>query len=233
MAKRTRSPELQIFVDVAESNGFSSLGYSTNQTYHDDPRRLAFVFARYKFVAKMLSGAAHALEVGCGDAFASRLVRQEVGALTVVDYDQLFIDDVGKRANAKWPLTAFVHDILADGPVPGSFDAVYSLDLLEHLDPDADDAFVRNCVSGLDDHGTFLVGSPSKSSLAHASEQSRQGHINCKDGDELKALMRRHFHNVFLFSMNDEVVHTGFYPLAHYYLALCCGQRSTPRAHRD
>ena len=25
----------------------------------------------------------------------------------------------------------------------------------------------------------------------------------------------------FTFGMNDEVVHTGFYPMAHYYFALC------------
>ena len=37
--------------------------------------------------------------------------------------------------------------------------------------------------------------------------------------------MQRHFHNVFLFSMNDEVVHTGFSPMAHYLLALCCTKR--------
>ena len=37
--------------------------------------------------------------------------------------------------------------------------------------------------------------------------------------------MLRHFHEVFIFSMNDEVVHTGFYPLAHYLFALCVGKR--------
>jgi len=37
--------------------------------------------------------------------------------------------------------------------------------------------------------------------------------------------MDRHFYNVFLFSMNDEVVHTGFYPMSHYLLAMSCGLR--------
>jgi len=30
---------------------------------------------------------------------------------------------------------------------------------------------------------------------------------------------------VFVFSMNDEVVHTGFYPMAHYLLAVACHRR--------
>ncbi len=34
---------------------------------------------------------------------------------------------------------------------------------------------------------------------------------------------------VFLFSMNDEVVHTGFSKMAHYLLALCV----TPKGVRE
>jgi hypothetical protein len=30
---------------------------------------------------------------------------------------------------------------------------------------------------------------------------------------------------VFLFSMNDEVVHTGFYPMAHYLFAVCADRK--------
>ena len=33
--------------------------------------------------------------------------------------------------------------------------------------------------------------------------------------------MRRHFNNVYLFSMNDEVLHTGYKPMSHYLFALC------------
>jgi hypothetical protein len=28
--------------------------------------------------------------------------------------------------------------------------------------------------------------------------------------------------------MNDEVVHTGFYPMCHYLFALACGKRGHP-----
>jgi hypothetical protein len=38
--------------------------------------------------------------------------------------------------------------------------------------------------------------------------------------------MQRFFHNVFMFSMNDEVVHTGYHKMAHYLFALCCGKRA-------
>ena len=38
--------------------------------------------------------------------------------------------------------------------------------------------------------------------------------------------MQQFFHNVFVFSMNDEVVHTGYFPMAHYLLALGCTLKS-------
>jgi hypothetical protein len=37
--------------------------------------------------------------------------------------------------------------------------------------------------------------------------------------------MERYFHTVCVFSMNDEVVYTGFYPVAHYLLTAACHRR--------
>jgi hypothetical protein len=71
----------------------------------------------------------------------------------------------------------------------------------------------------------MVLGMPSLESQAYASPQSKAGHVNCKSGKDFKGLMQRYFDQVFLFSMNDEVVHTGFYPMAHYLIALCCGKR--------
>jgi hypothetical protein len=63
---------------------------------------------------------------------------------------------------------------------------------------------------------------PSLESQTYASPQSKEGHVNCQSGDELKKNLQGYFENVFIFSMNDEVIHTGYYPMAHYLLALCC-----------
>jgi cyclopropane fatty-acyl-phospholipid synthase-like methyltransferase len=109
--------------------------------------------------------------------------------------------------------------------VPGRFDAIYSLDVLEHIHPDNEVRFVTHMLQSLDEHGVMIVGMPSLESQAYASPQSKSGHVNCKSGDDLKTLLKRYFHNVFLFSMNDETVHTGFYPMAHYLIALCCGKK--------
>ena len=73
----------------------------------------------------------------------------------------------------------------------------------------------------LQDNGSAIIGMPSLESQEYASPSSRAGHVNCKSGEKFRALLLQYFDNVFLFSMNDEVVHTGFSKMAHYILALC------------
>jgi len=150
------------------------LGLTTNQVWRDDPRHLLFILARCKFVAKMLSGKRRVLEVGCGDAFGSRIVRQEVDELCAVDFDSVFIKDANERMDERWKFDCRVHDMLS-GPVEGGpFDAAYTLDVIEHIDIKDEDLFVANIVKSLDEHGVLIVGSPSIQSQVYASEYSKQ-----------------------------------------------------------
>ncbi|PHI36926.1 methyltransferase type 12 [Pseudoalteromonas sp. GCY] len=205
------------FLDDVEKN---RLGLMSNGTWDQDPRRLGIMLSRYKFVSKMLSGCASAVEVGCGDAFGSRIVKQEVQNLTVTDIEPRFIEDILRRSSEKWPLIPLVHDIL-EKPLTEKFNAAYSLDVLEHIPAHQEDRFIKNIIESLHEEGTVILGMPSLESQQYASPASKAGHINCKSGEDFKALCKKHFKHVFLFSMNDEVIHTGFYPMAHYLIALC------------
>jgi len=221
----TKDPVNKIVIDVYERIGLAKIGMMNNQVWHEDPRRLVFTLARYKFVSKMLSGRRNVLEIGCGDAFCSRVVKQEVERLTVTDYDPLFIEDARSRMQPPWVYEAKVHDIL-EGPVEGQFDAAYSLDVMEHVSQEKEKVYLDNIKASLEPNGVLILGMPSLESQQFASPASRAGHVNCKSGQDLRHVMNAHFHNVFLFSMNDEVVHTGFSKMAHYLFALCCGKKS-------
>lgn len=224
-ASHTREPQFDVLVELARTKGLTRLGLHANQIWHDDPRRLLIMLSRYKFVAKMLSGRCKVLEVGCGDAFGARLVLQEVGALTATDFDPVFVQDVLDRMEPPWTFECKVHDILS-GPVAGSpFDAAYSLDVLEHIPPADEGRYLDHVVRSLCPDGLFVVGLPSLESQVHASPRSRDGHVNCKTGPALREFLQQAFRDVFLFSMNDEVVHTGFTPMAHYLLAIGSGRR--------
>src|SRR5262245_8949938 len=167
MARRTRESQYNVMLEKVARKGRESLGLMTNQAWDDDPKRLTFTLARYKFVAKMLSGRRRVLEIGCADAFGTRIVQQEVRELTAVDFDPVFIEDVQQRMSENWPLTCFVHDML-QGPVEGAFDAIYALDVLEHIKPQDEALFLKNVVASLAPHGVVIIGMPSLESQAYA-----------------------------------------------------------------
>jgi 2-polyprenyl-3-methyl-5-hydroxy-6-metoxy-1,4-benzoquinol methylase len=221
----TKEPQYELLFEVEKKHGISKLGLMANESWNQDPKRTLFTLARYKFIAKMLTGYNQVLEVGCADAFGTRLVQQSVKHVTAIDYDPIFIQDAINRGNPNWPLTLLVHDML-EGPILGSYDALFSLDVLEHIDPKSETKFIENMISSLKPNGVAIIGMPSIESQVHASPQSKSGHINCKSGSHLRETFQRYFHNVFLFSMNDEVLHTGYAPMAHYILVLCSGKMS-------
>lgn len=222
---KTKEAQYQVCVEAASERGYETLGLRGSESWYQDPKHIVFRLSRYKFVSKMLSGRKHVLEVGCGDAFGTRIVQAEVGKLTAIDFDPVFIADVNDRMVDRWRFEAKTHDML-DGPVAGDFDAVYSLDVLEHIDPASERLFLKNAFGSLDVNGAAVIGLPSLESQPYASPQSKAGHVNCKSGPELKRLMEEYFHNVFLFSMNDEVVHTGFHKMANYVFAIGAGKRA-------
>jgi 2-polyprenyl-3-methyl-5-hydroxy-6-metoxy-1,4-benzoquinol methylase len=111
------------------------------------------------------------------------------------------------------------------GPIPRNFDAAFTLDVLEHISAADERRFLQNIVDSLQPHGVLLIGTPSLESQAYASPISKAGHVNCKTSAQLSALCDEYFHNTFLFSMNDEVVHTGHAAMAHYLFALCTDRR--------
>lgn len=194
-------------------------GGMSKWAYEDDPKRLAFTLARYKHTAKLLSGYKRVLEVGCADGFGSRIVRQHVGELVAIDTDDRSIAEARARGSERWPIDFRVADVrsaFAPGADGGSFDAVYSLDVIEHIKPDY--GFLRSL------HRTApaaVIGTPSLESQPYASEQSKLGHVNCYSGPKLRERLLELWDHVFLFTMHDETLGTSYYPMAHYLLALC------------
>ncbi len=222
----TRETQYQRSIDLLKERGLTPLGLMTNQAWQDDPKHLLFTLSRYKFVAKMFAGAKNVLEVGCADAFGTRIVVQTVERLTATDFDPVFVEDVVRRMDPQWAFECRQHDLL-QGPFPGHYDAAYALDVIEHIQPKDEVNFTGNIAKSLSAHGALILGCPTIHSQAHASPQSKTGHVNCKDDAGMRSLLARFFHNVFVFSMNDEVVHTGFGPMAHYIFGLGCGRKET------
>ena len=224
---KTKEFQYQQMVQKTANLGACKMSIRASVMWRTDPKLLLFTLARHKFVAKMFSGLDRALEVGCGDAFASRLLHPEVKEIHSIDFDPVFINDAQKRVELGWPVILAVHDILKDGPYTtgGRFDGAFSLDVFEHIPEKQEVLYLRNIASSLTPNGIFICGSPSIESQPYASPMSKEGHINCKSGKALLSLFKKHFHNAFLFGMNDEVLHTGFTPMCHYLFVLAVGPK--------
>src|SRR2546422_4628973 len=155
MAHKTYEPQYQAHLDLRDAKGFTRLGLRANATWHLDPKRLGIVLARYKFVAKMLSGKKRVLEVGVGDGWASRVVKQEVETLVGIDIDQEFVNDAMAAMEEPWAFECRVHDMNA-GPVTPPFEAAYALDVLEHIEESKEDRFIGNIAGSLVSPGVAI-----------------------------------------------------------------------------
>ena len=221
---KTKEMQNQSQIDDYRRLGPATLGPWTSHIWREDPRHMCFLLSRYKFVAKMLAGKGRVLEVGCGDAVGTPIVLQTVGAVHGIDFEPLVLNDAKERYQREGMSGASfaVHDLTA-GPVPGGFDAAFSLDVIEHVPAQLEELFIDNLCASLSPQGVCILGTPNVTADRYASPASKAGHINLKSAETLQLLMGRRFHNVFSFSMNDEVVHTGYAPMAHYLLAVGVG----------
>jgi 2-polyprenyl-3-methyl-5-hydroxy-6-metoxy-1,4-benzoquinol methylase len=203
------------------------MGESTSYNWIDDPARLLFSLARYKFVAKMFSGFQNVLEVGAADGFGGYIVAQNVKSLTCVDIDPRLVASARQSVSEySTNITFETGDIEDDQFMPDQlFDGVFLLDVLEHIPIHKENKFLAQICKRMDRYGSLIIGMPSKESQVYASPLSKLGHINCKTQSDLLELCRDYFHVTYMFGANDETIHTGFGPMQHYRLALCVAPR--------
>lgn len=199
------------------------LGAPTSFSFYNDPKHVSFVLARYKFVAKMLEGKKRVMEVGSGDGIGLPLVAQAVGHVTCVDWDEQHIKSITRRLlKCCRNVDVNLHN-MNEGVFPAKVDAIYTIDVIEHLDPAKEQQFVENLLGSLVDDGVMITGTPNIAASAYASPSSAAQHINLKSMKSLRELMEKYFKHVFMFGMNDEVVHTGYAPMCHYIWAVAAG----------
>lgn len=183
----------------------------------NDPKRLAFVLARYKFVARLATRGKRVLELGCSEGLGGRLLAEFAASYTGIDLDEEAVA-VARHNLADAKYSFLTGNFL--GQKMGRFDTVVSIDVIEHIEPAIEHQFFETCHANLDEDGICVIGTPNVTASAYASPASQAGHVNLFDGQRLRDTLGQYFHNVFLFGMNDEIVHTGYTPMAHFLIAM-------------
>lgn len=190
----------------------------------DTPRHFLFAMSRYKFVARMLpqNKKIRVLELGCQEGVGALLLGEAGHQVLGVDFDKdaiLYAQNNIIKNNLSFRSADFI------GKRFGKFQVVVSLDVIEHINRKREDKFLKTICANLLPSGFALIGTPNITARQYASKYSSVGHVNLYSVERLDTLLRKYFDNVFIFGMNDEVIHTGFYPMCHYLMALACGPK--------
>jgi len=205
------------------------LGPWTSYSLLNDPKHMSFVLARYKFCAKILESKHNILEIGCGDAFGTPIVAAGSESMLAIDSESRLIESNIERLSSVKNITFAVHNIctvrtpFTNNGNGHPWDGAFSIDVIEHLDRELEASFMSNMCNSVGNSAICIVGTPNITASQYATPRSEVQHINLKSYESLRELMEEYFRNVLMFSMNDEVVHTGYGPMSHYLFGVGIG----------
>jgi len=209
---------MQLHEDVCAGHSPITLPPFFSHLIQDDQLKLLVKLARYKFVARMIKSTDTVLEVGSGMGIGSIFLGQHASHVTGLDVQEDLTSQarsINKRDNVTFEcadLCQYTH--------PEKFDVAVSLDVIEHVPVEEGSQHVQALARHIKHDGMCIIGSPSIYSYQYQGADSRAAHVKCYDQKELTELVEKHFKRTLAFSMNDEVVHTGFSKLAWYYFVI-------------
>lgn len=191
---------------------------SLEKQFLANPLMTAVKLARFKFPARMLGAKDDVLDLGCGRGYGTYFYASMTqGRVIGVDF---FSDIAAVREQITRPNLQFLEDDLRL-PSPQllemKHDAILSVDVIEHFSRDDGSALIENFSKTLNPGGMMILGTPNRRSAEWRSEQSKKVHIHEYEPEELRALCDTYFRRTFQFSMNDEIIHTGFSKLAWFF----------------
>lgn len=202
-----------------------TLGPHTSFEYNNSRRAILFTMSRYKFAMKMLGGGISEekksiLDLGCSDGFGTYYVAEFAEKVLGVDFDEEAIDYAISNPGKNGGNIEFRKENFLDKTY-GEFDGIVSFDVIEHIYPENVDTYMRTVINNLKDTGTFIVGTPSLETQKYSKENISGAHVNVYRGEDFYKMLNMYFNNVYLFTQNDEIIHTGHLRMANYLIAVC------------
>lgn len=192
--------------------------------YLIDPLSILFRLARYKFAFRQLRGTERVIDVGCGDGTGTYMLRQGCRQVVGISVDaDRFLPELLARQDESFRL---LHADALEYSDPEGFDVAVCMDVLEHLERSDGPRLLRGIANLLKAEGRLFLGTPSANTSRWRNERSCADHKYEYCRQEVQALLDQRFSQVIFFSMNDEMVHTGFDPLAWYLMFVAVGPRT-------
>lgn len=183
-----------------------------------DLLRLMIRLARYKFLCRLMKPTDCVLEIGSGSGLGSIFMSQHCAHVTGLEVKATEIAEartMNRRKNVE-----FVCGDLFDAPIDQRYDMVVALDVIEHMPIEQGRKLVEAMCRRLKPTGMLVIGTPSIYSYPYQRALSQASHVKCYDQRELVELIDQFCGRTLPFSMNDELVHTGYAKMSWYYFVL-------------
>ncbi len=220
MNAETNSNQAPLFRDQ-DGNVKSMLNEVEGFTFRENPLDFFIMLARYKFAARFLEKQHNILDAGCGHGNGSVFLKSFCNKVTGGDFDESHVEKLNKEYANIDNLDFIPLNLLDVSGKEKMFDAVVSMDVIEHFTKKETDIVASNYAKLVKDGGFAVIGTPNIASAPYASERRLKSHIHEFEAQEFKETLQKHFSNVFLFSMTDETVSTSFNKMAWYLMAIC------------
>lgn len=204
-----------------------TLGPHSSYQWNNSRRHLIFTAARYKFAMKMIGNLyepdkKEILDLGCSDGFGTYYLAEFAKSVLGVDFDEEAI--ASAKDNFRGGEIEFKQENFLNKKY-GEFDGVVSFDVLEHIYPENEENYMRTVLDNLRSDGTFVAGTPSLETQQYSKENVAGAHVNVYKGEDFYMMLKRYFNNVYLFTQNDEIIHTGHLRMANYLIAVCSNKK--------
>lgn len=154
-----------------------------------DTIELLFHWHRYLSIAHLVANK-RVLEIGCGEGYGTRILANEAVEITAVDIDANAISHAS--FNHKHPNCVFEVASALDLPYEkGSFDAVVSFEVLEHLPKDSHDRFLSEIQRVMAPGGFAVISTPDHSRTKEWPPNPY--HVGELTAEEFASLLDRYF----------------------------------------
>jgi len=187
---------------------------------------LLIKLSRYRFAAKMLDPEDNVLELGCGSGIGTYFLSQYCKEIRGIDINEEAIEVAKKNSHSAGNVQFETCDALKYIP-PTTPDTVIAIDFIEHFTKSAGETLINHVAAYLEESkGMIIIGTPNVYSQDYRSSRSKSQHLHEYSPDEIRNVVSSGFHRTLSFSMNDEIIHTGFSKLAWFLFVLEIGPKT-------
>lgn len=147
---------------------------------------------RYLFVAQYAQGK-RVLDVACGEGYGSALLARHAASVLGVDVSADAVAHAQARYGDAPNLDYRCADCRSIPEADARFDLIVSFETIEHIDADAQAAFLREIARLLTPEGMLIISSPNRVEYTERTGYQNEFHVHELDRSELAELLDPHF----------------------------------------